>query len=151
MLADTGRGSGTDAAIDTALFGVDLFSTVDSSGTSSTARGSFSLAAGLKPGLDDFAKATGSQTYIQRARSTLFIPEKFEAMAKAATEINFKVDGFSFSKFAKWVKDGRPELPNNATNMELDYILSNPEIRKKDELFHGATVVRTLYDRKRIS
>jgi RHS repeat-associated protein len=98
----------------------------------------FNLALGLTDNIKeffDFAKATKSTTYFQRAKTTLFVPEKFENMAKEAKVINFNLKGFSFSQYADWIKAGRPEVRGSATNQELFFVLSRPEIRIKTNFF----------------
>ena len=95
----------------------------------------FRLPLGLEGDLASFAKATGSDTYIQRAGGGLFIPEKFEKMAAEASEINFNFSKFSIGKYVGWIRDGKPYLPGNATNIELEFILSNPATRQKTNFF----------------
>ncbi|MBK7706070.1 MAG: hypothetical protein IPJ30_09885 [Acidobacteria bacterium] len=98
----------------------------------------------LALGLGDvkaFARTTKSVTYIERTGTRLFIPEKFERLARNATEINFNFGAratgnqFSVSRFAVWQRNGRPLQSGTFTMQELDFILSNREILNKTR-FH---------------
>ena len=130
LAADCGMQAGNDAftelAADEMVVGVE-----------SAILGSeeYNLAFGLDANLDMFAAATNSQTYVQRAGSTLFVPEKATAMAGNATEINFNLEGFSWSRYLNWRAVGSPELPHNATNMELNMIVENSEFLNKTNFY----------------
>lgn len=95
----------------------------------------FNLALGLEMGsqLEDFAAATGSETYFSRYGRG-FSEEKFMEIANEANEINFNTRGFSFSNFAEW-QETPMASQTGVTNFELDTLLSNPDLLEKTNFY----------------